>query len=204
MKRLSYLLPVLVIVLGSCGKGTHVTPKVTQDSIKYPGTWTMLSPFSGGATAGSFSFTLNGKAYLVGGQQINTMWEYDASSDKWTQKASYPGLGQQFLSGFTINNKAYVGLGFGYDPATQHVQHSDFYSYDPISDTWTRIADFAGGERYGAFGFAINNQGYVGAGATANSDRIYFDMWKYDPASNSWSPAADYPGIGYFGDMSFT
>ncbi|HVV54313.1 MAG TPA: kelch repeat-containing protein [Mucilaginibacter sp.] len=204
MKRLLYFLPVLLLIFGSCGKGVHVTPKTSQDSVKYPGIWTQLSPFSGSATDGSFSFTLNGKGYLVGGDQLSAMWEYDPSTDKWTQKASYPGMGMQFLSGFTINGKAYVGLGYGYDQASGSVQHTDFYAYDPSNDTWTRITDFPGGARYGSFGFALNNQGYVGAGATWNSDRVYFDMWKYDPGTNSWSQAADYPGVGYYGDVSFT
>ncbi|MBK6821258.1 MAG: hypothetical protein IPG85_17330 [Bacteroidetes bacterium] len=45
-------------------------------------------------------------------------------------------------------------------------------------------ANFAGGARLGAVGFAMNNEGYIGTGYDGTYKR---DLWKYNPLSNTWT-----------------
>lgn len=91
-------------------------------------------------------------------------------------------IGARFAPvGFSINGKGYYGTGSIYN---QNDKFKDFWSYDPITDRWTQIADFGGTARSSCFAFALNGNGYVGGGKTDNgcSD----EMFVYYPSSNSW------------------
>ncbi|MFH1321784.1 MAG: T9SS type A sorting domain-containing protein [Bacteroidota bacterium] len=62
-----------------------------------------------------------------------------------------------------------------------------------LCDTWTQKANFGGTARYGAVGFSIGSQGYIGTG----SDGTYRnDFWEYDTTNNSWTQKADFAGTG--------
>ena len=58
-----------------------------------------------------------------------------------------------------------------------------------VLSQWTQKADFGGGGRYEAFGFSINDKGYIGGGRNATGAKK--DFWEYDPATNTWSQKAD-------------
>lgn len=100
----------------------------------------------------------------------------------WQQRATCPGAHEGSVS-FSINSAGYVYTGQA---------ANNFYLYDPSTDTWTAKADFPGGLRYGAAGFATDSFGYVGTGK--NSGNTPFnDFYKYDPANNTWVAKANYP-----------
>ena len=83
----------------------------------------------------------------------------------------------------------------------------DEHAPDPEtgSGVWTKKADFAGGERYGAVGFSIDNRGYMGTGLTDPSTNTYLnDFWEYNPVSNTWSQKADFPGEGRQAAVGFS
>src|SRR5689334_18556277 len=88
-------------------------------------------------------------------------------ADSWLQRADFPFQRSGAVS-FNIGNKGYVGTGYKY----LLVLYKDFWSYDPVSNTWTQVADVPGPERTEAFGFAIGNKGYVGAG---NSSQDFYE-----------------------------
>ena len=79
---------------------------------------------------------------------------------------------------FTIAGKGYVGT--GYDGVNKL---SDFWAYDPLSDTWESVKSFEGTARYGAVAFSINGIGYVGTGYDGSNQK---DFWAYDPIANDW------------------
>ena len=56
--------------------------------------------------------------------------------------------------------------------------------------------------RAGAFSFAINGTGYVGAGL-ANSNGNGNDVWQYDTLTRTWSQVSDFPGKARFYSSSF-
>ena len=68
---------------------------------------------------------------------------------------------------------------------------NDFYEYDPLANTWTKKADFAGTARHSAAGFAVNNKVYIGTGYDAS---FLKDFWEYDPANDSWTQKVSIPG----------
>ncbi|MBK6840296.1 MAG: hypothetical protein IPG90_20025 [Bacteroidetes bacterium] len=88
-----------------------------------------------------------------------------------------------------MNGLAYVGLGQDLIPNYP----SDFYSYDPGSNSWLAISDFPAVGRTGAPGFSIASKGFLGTG----SDGSIFltDFWEYSPAETG-----DYRSVaGLFG-----
>ncbi|RYU91483.1 galactose oxidase [Mucilaginibacter terrigena] len=205
------ILLIVALTLFSCKKDKPFVPNYENG---LPGYWTQLGDFEGVGRVRSFGFTIGNKGYILGGnaaggfnsQLINDFWEYDPATDKWTQKADYPGQGGEYIRGFSINNKGYVGTGYGQRLATPDdnvPQNNDFWEYNPANDKWTRKADFAGGERENVIAFEINGKGYMGLGTDNDYSADFKDMWRYDAAADKWTRVADYPGTGSFGVAAF-
>ena len=85
---------------------------------------------------------------------------------------------------FSANGKGYVGTG-----RDDNSVLSDFWSYDPDLNKWSRIADIPV-NRYGAVAFSIGNLGFVGTGYNS---KALLDFYSYDPATNLWAQISNYP-----------
>src|SRR3954469_6978256 len=72
----------------------------------------------------------------------------------------------------------------------------------PLSNQWTRKANFGGGAGANAVGFSIGTKGYIGTGTINYSASKTF--WEYDPATNSWTQKADLAGPGRFSAVGFS
>ena len=60
------------------------------------------------------AFTLNGKGYITTGLNsgyVATTWEYDPSTDLWTQKTDFQGTTREGAIGFAVNGRGFVALG---------------------------------------------------------------------------------------------
>jgi len=112
----------------------------------------------------------------------------------WTQKANFGGGGRAGAVGFSIGTKGYIGTGWNGSNF-----FSDFWEYDPSTNTWTQKADFGGAGRWDAVGFSIGNKGYVGTGGGSCKD-----FWEYDPSTNTWTRKADFGGAGRSGAVGFS
>jgi N-acetylneuraminic acid mutarotase len=201
----------IALALLSCKK----EPFVPNSANALPGLWKQLGDFAGPGRVRAFGFKIGNKGYVLGGNAasgfnellLNDFWEYDSAADKWTRKADYPGQASEYVRGFTINNKAYVGTGYGIripGPDTDVPQNNDFWEYDPATDKWTRKADFAGGKRENVIAFEINGVGYMGLGTNYDYSAAYKDIWKYSASADKWTRVADYPGLGSFGSVGFS
>ena len=156
-------------------------------------TWTQKADFGGNERADATGFIIGNKGYLgtginPGGHPTNDFWEYDPALDTWVQKASLPGETRGQAVSFSIGNKGYLGTGQKYRCCNNDL--SDFYEYNPLTNTWTRKADFGGGFRSAASGFSIGNKGFVVAGATFFL--IFNDTWEYDPTTDVWIQRANF------------
>ncbi|MGA2296728.1 MAG: kelch repeat-containing protein [FCB group bacterium] len=164
--------------------------------------WTAQSSFPGQERRGAFSFTIGDKAYIGGGKadvMINDFWEYDSKTSRWTQLTNLPIGPRAWAFAFAINGKGYFGCG---DTTTNiSTVASDFWEYDPDSDTWTRKADFEGDPRYGTFCFVLNEKAYVGTGYNGNF--VVSDYWQYDPVLDVWTEKGNYPGANLLFPGSF-
>ncbi len=154
-------------------------------------------PQQQGSTAfhGTFSFIIDNKAYVCGGNGSNSVWQFDSQVNKWTRKTSLPGVGRNLGIAFSYNGKGYAGCGI-YENS-----YNDLFEYDPQDDTWTRKNDFPYGGIWGAIAFTINNRIFVGLGSSFVAP--IRDIWEYNPASDSWSHVAIIPNYGGPGAFVF-
>jgi Uncharacterized protein conserved in bacteria len=153
------------------------------------GSWSAIaSPSKLRAYAVAFVLDKNGsKAFVTTGERdgsyLTDLIMYDPSKNEWTSlrdiantntSESYDdkyNIVRSYASSFVISNKAYVSCGYnnGVTATT--------WEYDPSTDLWTQKTNFEGSPRSQAVGFSINNQGFVGLGASG----YYGDFWQLKP-----------------------
>ena len=156
--------------------------------IAAPDTWVQKKDIGyyqvGGPQATNFltAFSIGTKGYIhtADDDMENTdLWEYDPSSNLWSQKADFPGVRRTAAVGFGVGSKGYYGTGFN---GSSYLQ--DFWEYDPSANAWTAKASLPGTARSEAVGFQISTKGYVGLGG--GSAGYLSDFWEYTPFTNSW------------------
>ena len=121
-----------------------------------------------------------------------------AQANNWVKQNGFDGTKRERAIGISIGNRGYIG--FGHDSGV--VVRSDWWEYDPGSDSWTQKAANPGGGRRDAIAFTIGTKGYVGTGDNSNDAQIgnpLSDFWEYNPATNVWTQKAAYPGGSGFG-----
>lgn len=166
-------------------------------------TWEELPPFPGGIRSFPVAFSINGKGYVaLGGigNEVpantfyhNDLWEYDPSTETWTQLADFPGQGRWRPFAFVIDGQAYIGG--GNRESTNSSDFSDCYRFNPADGTWTPVADFPEGYGMGAYAVVIDDKAYVGEGGNHDYFETYrTKLWEYDPGADAWTHVSYTPG----------
>ncbi|GEM_PF-2559872 len=104
----------------------------------------------------------------------------------WTLTSPIPAAKRSEALGFVIGSQGYFGLGFN---------QQDWWMYSPLSNSWSRRANFPGVSRIYGISMAANGIGYVGGGGQ-NLSNIYKDFWAYNPSTNQWTQLMDMPAQG--------
>ena len=105
-------------------------------------------------------------------------------------KSNFPGSARLHATGFAIGTKGYVGLG-----RDNNNLLADFWEYNSLADTWTKLSDFPGGVRAIAVSLVINGKAYVISGFSSFSvSSNHKDVWEFNPQNNSWIQKADFQG----------
>jgi N-acetylneuraminic acid mutarotase len=162
--------------------------------------FTRKSVIPGVGRSSAVSFVINGKGYVALGRnadrsgQLNDCWEYNPATDSWSEKSIFPGKARVKAMAATVNDKAYVGLGFDLNyPVYSNIDSSylkDFWMYDPVSDNWTRKADFPSLATDGCVSYADDKYVYVAGGF--NGHGFTNEYWKYDTDSDKWTRLANF------------
>jgi N-acetylneuraminic acid mutarotase len=173
-------------------------------------TWTRKANYPGRQTEDVLSFSIGTKGYIgfgydpSGGYSTDTyeLWEYDPSSNRWTQITSLPPtLPKSFDVCFSIGTKVYLGL----VKNSGLLFSNNFWEWDQATDVWTKKADFGGISRQGAVGFTIGNKGYIGTGYEYGyGNDLYKDFWEWDQATNVWTRKADFGGNARLDAVGFS
>jgi len=203
--------------------------------------WIQLASRDANGRYWAASFTADGKVYTGTGKEAfsdlnpqRDMWQYDPTSDAWTQIADFPGGNREGATGFSYGNRGFMGFGspfiqfsadlYEYLPQSDTWEAKtpcpavfaystgfvigDFYYIGPengtnkvyrysiLEDTWSTVADFPGQDRRAQVAFAANGKGYVGMGMFVFGG-VLSDFFEYDPITDTWteiasiSPASD-------------
>ena len=177
-----------------------------------PNSWVGIANFRGMVRGEPISFNIDSFGYLgLGLYQMDTfpftrtflndLWQYNAHTNVWVQKASFPGNGRTNSICFTIGSKAYLGLGDGYNSPGVY---KDIWEYNTSTDTWVQKGDFPGGYRTNAIGFSIGAMGYTGLGSSDSAVGDEQDFWEYEPNTDTWTQKGDFAGGGRVNAIGFS
>lgn len=193
--------------------GVDTAETVLKDLWQYDAvadTWTQKADLPGTARRNAVGFAIGNKGYVgLGidndeaqmGNNLSDLWEYDAQTNSWLQKANFPGAGGgglYYATSFVLDGKGYV-CGGKVGPSSYV---NELWEYKPSLNQWTLRAPFAGGIRYNMSSLTIGNYAYVGLGT--DQDNYRNDWWRYSPATNSWTQAPDFIGGQRAGASTFT
>lgn len=200
---------------GYIGTGVDTSETVLSDFWKYDpstDTWTQIADIPGGRRRNAVAFTIGDFAYVgtgmdsvvataPGASTLSDFWQFDPSTNTWTQKANYPGAfgnGIYFATGFAIDSKGYICCG----KRGPNNYTNQLWEYKPSLDQWTQLPPFPGGVRYQLASFVIDYKAYVGFGT--DQDLYRRDLWEFDATTNQWTAKADFPGSERSSTTTFT
>jgi N-acetylneuraminic acid mutarotase len=195
---------LMSVALSACSNTSkNISAPNQTDTIT--GNWASVATLMGPARYYAASFVVGNYGYVGAGRDsaanvFNDLWRYDPTNNSWSQQSSLPAdaPARCMAVAFSINGYGYLGLG-----TDCHMNYfSDFYQYNPNTNSWTKEADFAGGTRYRATGFAIGNTGYVTCGMDSAGNYLK-DMWNYNPTTNTWTVDIGSPGDKRVGAAAF-
>jgi len=173
-------------------------------------TWTQKDDFPGAGRNAATGFAIGNKGYLVCGWSEDhssvlgkQFWEWDQTTDKWTQKTDFPGEARTSASGFAIGTKGYMLCGWIENGNSQ--LGKEIWEWDQTTDKWTQKSDFPGEPRNAASGFAIGSKGYLVCGnIEGNGSQLGNEIWEWDQTRDKWTQMTDFSGAARNGASSFT
>jgi len=104
-------------------------------------------------------------------------------AQSWVQQSNSP-IGRHHPISFSLNGKGYAVTG----TLISGQPTDDAYEYDPLTDSWTTLANFPGTARSFGIGTVANGKAYLGFGAT--NTQYLNDLWSFDGADSSWTQLA--------------
>jgi len=167
--------------------------------------WTQKADFAGTARYGAVGFSVSGKGYIgtgYDGSELKDFWSYNDTADTWELSIGFGGEKRKDATVFVIGNTAYLGSGIH-----NGAYENDFYSFDGITQTWTRLKDLDDeDEDYSILlssgvSFALNGKGYF---VTGESGGLTRENWEYDPLTDVWEEQPNYEGTARQDASAFT
>jgi hypothetical protein len=156
-----------------------------------------MADFGGVARYGSFGFSIGSKGYIGTGYAryplglTRDFWEYDPTTNIWTQKAHFGGDWRYYGVGFAIGSLGYAGTGSKLDRLNWQPCGVDLWEYDPNTDIWTQKTDMPIVDGVvQMYAFIVGDKGYVGSGTSSFWSGTYW-TYEYDPSTDTWTQKAD-------------
>ncbi|MET0393716.1 MAG: kelch repeat-containing protein, partial [Chitinophagaceae bacterium] len=158
----------------SCGyDGNYLNDLWEYDPTAAAGQQWSEKPSMGRKRAEAQAFVINGKAYIVSGDNngeiLQDLWMYDPSTAQWTEKRKiynynsdeeydddYSAIGRKNGTVFVMGNYAYLATG-----ESGGASVSNTWRYDPVTDLWLQKTGFEGTARTGAVAFSRGDRGVV-------------------------------------------
>ena len=158
--------------------------------------WTQLASCPVYISEGGFCFEINGIIYVGGGWKNNTstttdeVWSYNIATNTWsTTPVAYLPTPRMGCIGTSDGTYGYV---FGGKNGS--TVFSDVLRFDPNTNTFTLIANYPLGGRFGGIISYHNGKLYMGTGSDNNYLGNYTsDFYSYDFSTNTWQALASHP-----------
>lgn len=171
---------VVALLLVACNNAPEIAVAVRE----------CASMPTGRATACACS--LDGKGYVFAGKAggyKNDLWQYDPQTDSWTDLGASPMKARVNAMIAAANGKLYAGLGYaGKGVYRDSTYLQDWWSYEPATAQWTRLADFPKNTTVAALPVVIDGVIYAVYGFGWGWTR---DIWKYSIANDKWEMVPD-------------
>ncbi len=149
-------------------------------------TWTEKDDLPGPPRHHPFYFGIDSIAYVGFGhgnsiedtlQIYNDFYQFDPSTDEWTQLTDFPGEGRVAGTQFDYNGKGYILSGDGDNHS--FMEEGEFWEYEPQIDEWTQLTSHPGSSRWAPGNFVIDNYVYFMCGLSdvqLESDMMRFEL----------------------------
>ena len=167
-----------VIFHTACQNDVELTSVCTTECSKIPV-----------AVASASWFEYDSVAYIFGGRtnsglHTNNLWKYTPSTDNWTLIDNTPLKARVSSSACVVGDLVYIGLGFAgpvhHDASYLH----DFWSYNPRTKEWKRLADFPANTTVKNCLFGTDDAIYAAYGFYRQFTQ---DVYRYDILKNQWT-----------------
>lgn len=164
--------------------------------------WSVIAPMPSGTERQYACAFKGGNGFFVfGGDGIggtlNNLYEYNVSSNNWTQKSSKPGLGIYGASCFVFGDTAIIAGG----RFPGNLINNEVWMYRISSDSWQQLNNMppAFGGRWRAAYSTLFGKGYMLFGLDANL-AWRKELLEYNPQFDSWNKIMDvnnFPSLAY-------
>ena len=144
---------------------------------------------------------INGKLHYFGGvlddRETNTgkhiVLDLNNTAAGWQSGPDMP-LARDHFATVVLNNKIYaIGGEFGHDKT--HDQQKIVQSFDPATNTWTRLADMPIAKSHFESATYVQDGKIVCAGGQIDNYKSTDNVSMYDPATDSWSVIGKLPTV---------
>jgi N-acetylneuraminic acid mutarotase len=166
----------------------------SADSVNYKSPWDKITGANTFFRAGEAGFVCDSKVYVGFGTSViqgapgsfKDLWSFNLTTGVLTKCADLPSGPRELPAAFSIGNKGYAGLGFYNSGSTSTEFYTDFFEYDPASDSWTQKAGFPDVNQRVTVSFQVGNKGYVMSGSE------FFEIWEYNQENDHWNRLNDF------------
>lgn len=190
----------------------------SKDLMEYDTTanvWTIKASLPAAAPARIYAngFALNGKGYVVGGNDngpttyYSDCYEYNNVTDTWTQRTAAP-FSLSVSASFVVNNEGYILTG----QKNGNAIDNSFIKYNSITNSWSQLNAPKATSRSRMCASVINGKLWMGPGVCGDYNYLNVgtlfgtfrrDTWLYDPATEIWTPKDTFP-VNRYSASSFT
>lgn len=138
--------------------------------------------------ASATCFVIADKAYVLFGRNQqgkyqNNLWQYESTLDTWTDLGETPMAPRVNATACVCDEMVYIGLGFNgrYNNSTGYL--TDWWSYNPTTNTWKQLSDYPANTTAKAISMVGEGELYVGYGFCWTYER---DMYRYHIETDTW------------------
>ncbi len=177
-----------------CGLGSQSVGGCAKDFFAFDlatETWSAIATMpSGMERQYASAFSMNGNGYIFGGINcsgllFNDLWEYNSTTNVWTQKTTMPAVERYGCVSFVINNIAYIVGG----KTLTNNGISDVWAYDIFLNSWTQKTSMPTNGMWRGVSYQYNGLGIVGLGLNGLNkyNKLFYE---YNPVTDSWNTIA--------------